>query len=123
MNAQILRDYKNKIDDYMTLGSDDLEVWEDWEKDFMPNTIMHYCPKCEEEMGFIGAHDRHTDMSTYILFTVINGLPTILIKKIYQCSWCGYRITASSIFEQVGHNIENGDHPILFSKYMDDQTH
>ena len=110
-------DYKNKIDDYMTLGSDDLRVWEEWDKEYMPNSIKHYCVHCKEEMGFIGVSDRHVDVSTYILFTMINLTPVIMIKKIYACCWCGHRITATSILEEVGNTIEEGEKPIIFSKY------
>lgn len=76
---------------------------------------MHYCKKCGKEIGFISAQDRHIDMSTSILFDVIADKPTIVIKKIYQCSWCGTKITTTTILEEVGYFTEDGAKPLQFN--------
>lgn len=115
---QNVADFANKIDDWNTLGDDDMNVFEEWDPEYMPDTIVLKCKGCGLVRRFVGKRSKTTDTSTYVLFTMINDKPTIMIRKIYECSWCKHRVTVTSIFEEVGHTQEEGDHPIIFSKYM-----
>lgn len=108
--------FYNVLDDLDTICTDDVHVFLDEDKNFMPDTVLHYCRKCNEITGF-SAYNSGSQPSTYVLDTVINGLPMIMFRKIYVCG-CGREfLSVTSVFEQVGYNAEYGFRPINYEQY------
>ena len=108
--------FYNVIDDLDTLCTDNVHVFLDVDKSYMPDVILHYCRKCNEITGF-EAYNSGEQPSTYVLETVINGTPMIMMRKIYVCG-CGREfITTTMVLERVGFNLEYGFHPINYEEY------
>ena len=115
---QMEHHFYNVIDDLDTIGSDDLRVFLDETPDFFPDCILHFCRKCDCMTGFVGYRNNGEDHSTYVLATMLGDTPSIMFRKIYQCS-CGREfITVTGVFEQVGFNLEYGFHPINYEEYL-----
>ena len=114
-NTELLHNYYNCLDDLQTIGSEDVRVWLDESEDFLPDTISHYCRKCECVMTFYSYGTRQVDQSTYVMCDVINEQPVIMMRKIYKCS-CGREyVTVTQFFEEVGGDVSYGYHPIMFA--------
>lgn len=111
---ELLHNYYNCLDDLQTIGSNNVRAWLDESDEFEPDTITHYCRKCECNSTFYSYASKNVDQSTYVMCDVINDLPIIMMRKIYKCS-CGREyVTVTQFFEQVGADVSYGYHPIMY---------
>ena len=109
--------FYNVLDDLDTVCTDDVRIFLDHDDSYMPDVILHYCRKCDEITGF-EAYSTSEQPSTYMLETVINNTPSIMMRKIYACGCKREFITVTMVLERVGFDLEYGYHPIDYAKYL-----